>query len=255
MYPTSYLTRVNILLCLLCTLGFLLAPARAAAAASPAKPMRVVLVAGAESYNTDQAFADLAQYLQREYGMSCEVLKMSADQTQIVGIEKLLAADSAIFHVRRKTLNPENLAILKKFFASGKGFVALRSTSHGWENWKDFDQQVLGAKYGGPGGGNFGLAKRLMLKPHPIWTGVAGLETKKDLYRITEVGADVDVIIEGETPNGKVPVGWTRAHGNAKLFYLALAYQAEMEHPAFRRAIGNALHWVTGRPIPQPEKK
>lgn len=241
------------LLFLVCGAGLLLGSAGFAAA--PAKPMRVVLVAGAESYNTDQAFADLAQYLQREYGMSCEVLRMSADQTQIVGIEKLLEADSAIFHVRRKTLNPEHLAILKKFFASGKGFVALRSTSHGWENWKDFDQQILGAKYGGPGGGNFGLATGLRLKPHPIWTGVESLETKKDLYRITEVGPDVDVIIEGETKNGKVPVGWTRAHGNAKMFYLALAYQAEMEHPAFRRAIGNALHWVTGRPLPKTEKK
>lgn len=255
-YPNSYLPRVKTLLLLACSLVLALAPAgNVAAASAPGKPLRVVLVSGAESYNSDQAFADLAAYLQREYGMSCEVLRMSADQTQIVGIEKLLEADTAVFHVRRKTLTPEHLAILKKFFASGKGFVGLRSTSHGWENWKDFDQQILGAKYGGPGGGNFGIATRLMLKPHPIWAGVEGLETKKDLYRITEVGSDVDVIIEGETKNGKVPVGWTRAHGSQKLFYLALAYQAEMEHPAFRRAIGNALLWVTGRPPLKQEKK
>lgn len=215
------------------------------ATAVSGKPLKVVLVSGAESYNTDQGFADLAEHLRRNHGMECEVLRMSADQTAIIGIERLLQADTAVFHVRRKTLNPQNLAVLKQFFASGKGFVALRSTSHGWENWKEFDQEVLGAKYGGPGGGNFGVATQLIFKDHPIWRGVEGLDTKKDLYRITEVAPDVTVILEGETKNGRVPVGWTRPHRGSRLFYLALGYQQEMEHPAFRRMMANALYWVT----------
>jgi len=215
------------------------------AAAAAGKPLKVVFVSGAESYNTDQGFADLAEHLRQEHGMDCEVLRMSPDQTAIVGIERLLQADTAVFHVRRKTLNPQNLAILKQFFASGKGFVALRSTSHGWENWREFDQEILGAKYGGPGGGNFGIATQLIVKDHPIWRGVEGLDTKKDLYRITEVAPDVTVILEGETKNGRVPVGWTRPHHGSRLFYLALGYQQEMEHPAFRRMMANAIKWVT----------
>jgi type 1 glutamine amidotransferase len=223
------------------------APAlNAASAASSAKPLRVAFVSGAESYNTDQAFADLADYLRREHGMQCEVLPMSPDQTAIVGIERLLQADTAVFHVRRKTLDAKNLAVLKQFFASGKGFVALRSTSHGWENWRDFDTEVLGAKYGGPGGGNFGVATQLHFKDHPIWEGAEGLDTKKDLYRMTEFASDITVILEGETKNGRVPVGWTRPHHSAQLFYLALGYQQDLEQPAFRRAIANALRWVTG---------
>ena len=62
--------------------------------------------------------------------MVCKVLRMRPDQKAILGIERLLHADTALFHVRRKTLEPDNLAVLKQFFASGKGFVALRSTSH-----------------------------------------------------------------------------------------------------------------------------
>jgi len=228
-----------------------------AAAQAPAKPpLRVIFVSGAESYNTDQGFADLADYLRREHGMECEVLRMSPDQTEIVGIERLLQADTAVFHVRRKTLNPQNLAVLKRFFASGKGFVALRSTSHGWENWREFDTEVLGAKYGGPGGGNFGVATKLHFKNHPIWRGVEGLDTKKDLYRVTEVAPDITVILEGETRNGTVPVGWTRPHHSSRLFYLALGYQQDMEQPGFRRAIANALSWVTApASAPGAEKK
>jgi ABC-type phosphate/phosphonate transport system substrate-binding protein len=86
-YPNSYLPRVKTVLLLAFSLVLALAPAGPATAASaPGKPLRVVLVSGAESYNSDQAFADLAQYLQREFGMSCEVLRMCAYQTHSVGI-------------------------------------------------------------------------------------------------------------------------------------------------------------------------
>jgi type 1 glutamine amidotransferase len=230
---------------LLLALFFVNAAGSAAMAASGAvaKPLRVVLVSGAETYQSDEAFAGLAEYLTREHGMQCEVLKFSPDKTSIIGIEKLLSADTAVFHVRRKTLNPEQLAVLKKFFSSGKGFVALRSTSHGWENWKDFDQQVLGGKYGGPGGNSLGNAEKLHFKSHPVWTGAEGLDTKKDVYRLTELASDVTVILEAETKNGRGPVGWTRPHHNARLVYLALFY--ELDQLPLRRAIANAIKWVT----------
>jgi type 1 glutamine amidotransferase len=227
---------------LLTVLAGLLLPA----AAFAATPLRVCLVSGAETYQSDQAFATLASYLQREHGMTCEVLSFSPDGTALPGIERLLEADTAVFHVRRKTLNPQHLAVLRKFFASGKGFVALRSTSHGFENWKDFDREVLGAKYGGPGGGNFGNAEKLIFHPHPIWEGTAGLDTKKDLYRLTEFAPDLTVILEGQTKNGLVPVAWTRPHQQSRLVYLALFY--ELNQPPFQRAIANALRWVTTQP-------
>lgn len=200
-------------------------------------------MSGAETYRSDEAFAALGDYLQREHGMRCEVLRFGEDKSSLIGIEKLLEVDAAVFHVRRKTLKPEQLELLKKFFASGKGFVALRSTSHGWENWKDFDREVLGMKYGGPGGNNLGNAEKLHFRPHPIWEGVEGLETKKDLYRVSEPASDLTVILEGETKNGRAPVAWTRPHHGGRLAYIALFY--EIDQPPFRHAIANALRWVT----------
>lgn len=225
-----------------------LSPALAADSKTAPRPLRVCLVSGAETYNSDQAFAGLAAYLEREHDMQPEVLSFSPDGTSIPGIERLLEADTAVFHVRRKTLNPEHLAVLRKFFASGKGFVALRSTSHGWENWKEFDREVLGMKYGGPGGNNAGNAVQLHFKPHPVWEGTQGLDTKKDLYRVSEPAPDITVILEGETKNGLVPVAWTRPHHDARLVYIALFY--EMDQRPFRRAIANAIQWVTAPAAP-----
>jgi len=217
-------------------------------AAAPAA-LRVALVSGAESYQSDQAFAGLGDYLEKTHHMRCTVLKFNEAKDSILDIEELLKADSAVFHVRRKTLKPADLAVLKKFFASGKGFVALRSTSHGWENWPEFDQEILGMKYGGPGGNNFGNAIKLERKPHPIWEGVRELDTKKDIYRVSAPASNITVIMEGETTNGTIPVAWTRPHMNARLFYMGLFY--ELDQPGFRLAIANGLKWVT-TPPPKP---
>jgi len=212
------------------------------------RQLRVCLVSGAQDskpYSTDDSLAALARYLETEHKMICALLPWDAASAGFKGIEKLLEADAAVFFVRRKTPNPHNLDVLRRFFASGKGFVALRSTSHAWENWPDFDAKVLGAKYGGAKGGNFGNVEKLTRKPHPIWAGTEDFDTKCDIYRYGPVAPDVQVLMEGENQNGVMPVAWTRVHRGARLFHFALGYAYDMEKPSFRRIVANALRWVS----------
>lgn len=237
------------------------APATKAAKAAPRPPLRVCLVSGANDskpYATDTTLKELADYLRQEDKMLCEVVVMNPAGTGFVNLERLLEADAAIFFVRRKTPDAAQLAILRQFFASGKGFIALRSTSHAWENWPDFDVEVLGARYGRNGTGNFGNAERLIFKTHPIWDGVTNptkigvaLTTRRDLYRYGEMAPDLDIILEGETKNGRMPVAWTRTReGGARLFHVALGYAEEVAMPGYRRMVRNALYWVTKTPVP-----
>lgn len=172
-------------------------------ALSAAAPLRVSLGSGANDsapYATDRTLASLARYLASDHAMNCTVLTWDPATAGFRDIDRLLDADVAIFFVRRKPPNPHNLAVLQNFFSSGKGFIALRSTSHAWENWPDFDTEILGAKYGGPQGGNIGDAEKLLFRPHPVWAGGESFTTRCDLYRYGPMAADVTVILEGETP-------------------------------------------------------
>jgi hypothetical protein len=237
------------------------AKATNAAQEPPRPPLRVCLVSGANDskpYATDTTLRDLAEYLRKEDRMVCDVVVLDAAGRNFVNLERLLAADAAIFFVRRKTPAAAQLALLRQFFASGKGFIALRSTSHAWENWPDFDVEVLGARYGRNGTGNFGDAERLIFKPHPIWEGVTNptkigvaLTTRRDLYRYGDLASDLDIILEGETKNGRMPVAWTRTReGGGRLFHVALGYAEEVAMPGYRRMVRNALYWVTRTPLP-----
>ena len=224
-----------------------LAPFTGWGAESSAKRLRVCLVSGSHDskpYSTDTTLADLGRHLESGHGMSCTLLTLNEAGTGFRGIEQLLECDAAIFFVRRKTPDAHNLAVLRRFFSAGKGFVALRSTSHAWENWPNFDAEVLGAKYGGAKGGNFGNVDRLIYKPHPIWAGAEDFDTRCDIYRYGEVAPDVNVIMEGENKNGRMPVAWTRVHQGARLFHFALGYAYDMEKPSFRRIVANAVRWV-----------
>lgn len=226
----------------------LLAPLAVIAGEPTAKRTRVCLVSGANDskpYSTDTSLAALGRYLEGEHGMSCTLLTLNAAGTGFNDIDRLLDCDVAIFFVRRKKPDARNLGVLRKFFSSGKGFVALRSTSHAWENWPDFDREVLGAKYGGAKGGNFGDVERLIYKSHPIWTGAEDFDTRCDIYRYGDVASDVSVILEGENKNGRTPVGWTRVHNGARLFHFALGYAYDAEKSSFRRIVANAVRWVS----------
>lgn len=226
----------------------LLASSIGMGAETPSKRLRVCLVSGSHDskpYSTDTSLADLARDLESVHGMSCTVLTLNEAGSGFRGVERLLECDAAIFFVRRKTPDAHNLAVLRRFFSSGKGFVALRSTSHAWENWPNFDTEVLGAKYGGPRGGNFGNVDRLIYKSHPIWNGAEDFDTRCDIYRYREVAPDVNVIMEGENKNGRMPVAWTRVHHGARLFHFALGYAYDAEKPSFRRIVANAVRWVS----------
>ena len=229
-----------------------LASTRAADSPAP-RALRICLVSGAQDskpYSTDDSLAALARYLESEHKMICTVLTWDAATAGFRDIDQLLQADAAVFFVRRKTPNAHNLDVLRRFFASGKGFVALRSTSHAWENWPDFDAEVLGAKYAGAKGGNFGNADKLTRKPHPIWAGTEDFDTKCDIYRYGPVAPGTQVIMEGGNRNGVMPVAWTRVHLGARLFHIALGYAYDMEKPSFRRIVANALRWVS---TPEPK--
>lgn len=229
----------------------------------PARPLRVCLVSGAnesKDYRSDQTLRGLADYLQKEHKMVCEVLVANAAGAGFDNVDHLLEADAAVLFIRRKKLDAHNLEVFRKFLASGKGVIAIRSTSHGWENWADFDTQVLGAKYPRDGSGNFGNAERLLFKPHPIWDGVVNptklgvaLTTRRDIFRYSDLAPDVNVLLEAETEKGTMPVAWTRERGNARVFYVGLGYAEEVESAGYRQMVHNALYWVTKTKPPAPK--
>src|SRR5688500_17388633 len=111
---------------------------------SAADKPKIVFIAGDYEYLSRETMPAFAQELAKQYEVETAVLKRPDDEKvqSIPGLEKLENADLVVLFVRRMTLPESELAHIKKYLQSGKPLVALRTASHAFENWTEFDREV-----------------------------------------------------------------------------------------------------------------
>lgn len=223
--------------------------------AAPAKAPTIVLVSGEFEYKSAETLPVLKQKLEAQLGAKCVYLARPADpkaQT-IAGLEALDTADLAILFIRRMTLPEEQLAHFKKFAASGKPIIGLRTASHAFENWKEWDREVLGGNY--QNHHNNKLATTVRVAPdaanHPILQGVAKqFASPGSLYRNSPLPPGATVLLMGSVEGKPAePVAWTRSHHGAAVFYTSLGHPGEFGTGPFDRLLLNAVKWALAQPV------
>src|ERR1051326_4512457 len=128
---------------LLCAL---MTAARGAEPVRPARPPTIVLISGEYEYESARTLPAFQAYLATNYHFNCRFLERTKGE-EIPGLEALDTADLVILFVRRMTLPEDQLGRVRKYVASGRPLIALRTASHAFENWKEWDHEVLGGNY------------------------------------------------------------------------------------------------------------
>lgn len=250
---------------------------------SQKQPLSVVLVSGSNEYFSDISLSRYKEYLERNYPETRITLVQAAgklneknEYSQLPGLEALDHCDVALFFTRRLTIEGEQLEHVKRYVNSGRPIVALRTASHGFQTWLEFDKLVLGGNYNGhypgdpertrldakgnryPEGQPKGPIQAVKINPaaksHPILNGITDFESKYSLYKTSPVVPEVSILmtgsIQGQEPE---PVVWTRIYKGARVCYIALAGLQDFENPTFTRLLTNAIFWAAqkhqqGRP-------
>ncbi len=111
-----------------------------------ARPPHIVIVTAEQEYDaktTLPAFAKSELEL-RGYKVTC----INSDSTtDIPGLEALDDADLLIMFMRRRTLPEAELKHFQSYFESGKPVIAIRTSCHAFQNYLQFDGEVLGCHY------------------------------------------------------------------------------------------------------------
>jgi rhodanese-related sulfurtransferase/type 1 glutamine amidotransferase len=239
---------------LLVSLLVSLSPFALVAAGTP----RVVLISGEYEYSSMITLPALAAHLEKEHGFVATYLQRT-DGEHIPGLDALKNADLAIIVIRRMTLPVEELAAFKDYLARGKPLLGLRTASHAFENWKEFDNIVLGGNYQGHHGNEIVSTARVHApaKAHPILAGVpAGFPTGGSLYKTSPLAAGTELLLMGGIATGAQPepMAWTHRYGQSRVFYSSLGDPADFRNPAFLRLLINAIYWSLDRPAPADMK-
>ncbi|HKQ37165.1 MAG TPA: ThuA domain-containing protein [Verrucomicrobiae bacterium] len=224
--------------------------------AQPAKKPTIVLISGEYEYSSTNTFPAFKQFLESNYALKCVYLERKGEE--IPGLEALKDADLSIFFIRRMTLPAEQLSLIKDYVNSGKPVIGLRTASHAFENWKEWDNVVLGGNYHNHHGNALVATARINPEAasHPILKNVAKeFETAGSLYKTSPLAKGTTLLLTGSITNQPPePMAWTHNHKGGRVFYTSLGHPKDFDNPAFRTMLVNAVFWALDQPVPLPRQ-
>tara|TARA_R110002111_G_scaffold67754_1_gene110190 strand:+ start:929 stop:1969 length:1041 start_codon:yes stop_codon:yes gene_type:complete len=266
----------------------------------------VVLISGDDEYRSEEGLPMLAKILSKHHGFNTTVLfAINPENNQVVpnyktnipGMEHLEKADLVIILLRFRELPDEQMKYFDAYLKSGKPLIALRTSTHafayskdnkspyakyhwqskvpGWE--KGFGKKILGETWVAHHGHHAVEGTRALLDgiqvsaKNPLLNGVADIWAASDVYTVTSLGEDAEVLIHGASTAGMnaeapinwkkslMPVVWTKSYQieggkKGKVFASTLGASIDLLSEDLRRLIVNASYWGLGMEEKIPEK-
>lgn len=261
------------------------------------KGKHIVFVTGDEEYRSEEAMPMLAKVLALRHGFKCTVLFAinPADGTidpnnsaNIIGLKNLENADMMVLFARFREPPDNEMKYIADFLNSGKPILGLRTATHAfafehnqkapyvkydWRNkeWPGgFGQQVLGETWVSHHGAHGKESTRGVINPamkdHPILKGVAEIWGPTDVYTVSHLPADAQVLMYGEVLEGMnaadkplagsknnpmMPLIWIRNYTGqegktSRIICSTIGAAVDLENESLRRLLVNACYWGLG---------
>ncbi len=225
------------------------------------RPLVAVMVSDS-FYDADKLLPTMVRRLADENGWQVAVIHGHGSE-RFENLDILDRADTLVLYIRRLSLQKEQLDAVKRYLASGRGLVGLRTASHGFdsgktpkeghENWKEFDEKILGGQYHGHGRNELGCdvenvaehRDSIILKD----VAPARWHSESSLYYTAPIADDATVYQRGSSSQAEaVPLTWTRMAGKSRVAYSSLGHQKDFEQPAFESLLRNLIRWTLEKP-------
>jgi type 1 glutamine amidotransferase len=237
---------IRLLACLVAVI--LLAPAARGADPIPAGPLRVCILSGCPTYNSEKSLPPFQKWLETNYQVTAQRVVRKDDELQ--GLAKLDECDVALIFFKRMNLKGEQLERFQKYVKSGRPIVGVRTASHAVQTWLAFDREVLGGNYTGHYGKEpVEIQVTDAGKKHPILAGVELTAAAGPLYKNTGHAKDITLLLTGTIPGHTEPLAWTRDYKGGRIFYTSLGDEKTFEEEAFRQMLAQSLFWTAKREV------
>lgn len=212
-------------------------------------PLRVHALSGSVEYKSDESLGLWRDRLVKERGVVWTMSSAPDRAETVEGLEHMATADVLVVFCRRWELRGDQAALIRAWIDSGKPIVGIRTASHGFQFFQEFDHAVLGGDYSGHGPG--GVPVRVGIEPaasaHPVIAGVAGWERIEKLYHNRNPAADITVLLSSVTAGQEEPLAWVRTSDGRRVFYTSMGLPEDFRNEYFLRLLDNALFWAAGR--------
>ena len=212
------------------------------------QPLRLCMISGSIEYDSEDSLSLFADYVSGEYPIqpTMIVYRTEDDDVSLVPIDD---ADVLLVFTRRLNVKGAELDRFKRYCDAGKPIVGVRTASYAFQNWLDFDREVLGGSYDlhWDDGPLAAVKFEAAAAGHVLLGGVSEFASRGSLYRNTPIADDTELLMTGVTDDHSEPVTWTRSNRGGRVFYTSLGHQQDFREPSFLRLLANAVMWCGGR--------
>jgi type 1 glutamine amidotransferase len=165
--------------------------------------------------------------------------------------------DAVLLHDMLNVTTPQARERLRAFVEAGKGVIELHHAIVNYTDWPWWHEEVVGGKYfvkAEPGheASHYKEDVDFLVQPvkgkerHPVLAGVGPLWVNDELYKGMWHSPKIEVLMETTHEGNDRPVVYAGPYSKARVLYVQLGHSAHtMNHPGFRRLMGNAVEWVT----------
>jgi nicotinamidase-related amidase len=230
------------------------------------KRKRVAFLVAEGEYHANQRLPEFAHELTLR-NFSCDfslgVPQMSGEgRHNLENLQILDDADLAVFFVRRRALEAEKMAKIKKYVADGRPLLVLRTSCVAFdtnqkkttdekskrvlEQWKEFDRDVLGGNYQFhyehlKSGTDISIVPGM--ENHPILKDVKPFNSLNWLYRNRPLRSEkARVLLLGSNPGKPVePVLWTNGDN---VVYTSLGHWDDWKIESFKNIMLNSVRFL-----------
>jgi type 1 glutamine amidotransferase len=210
--------------------------------------LKLCMISGSFEYDSEESLGIFKEYIEKNFPVDATLI-VYKDEEDNKSLAPLETTDVLLVFTRRLETKGEELERFKNYCLAGKPVVGLRTASHAFQNWLDFDKVVLGGNYQGHYG--FGPKAPVSFESgvlnHPVLEGVNEFTSHGSLYANTPIAEDTTLLMTAEIPDHIEPVAWVRMNNGGRTFYTSLGHQQDFREPDFLRVIANAVLWAGGK--------
>ncbi len=211
-----------------------------------AKPLAIHMLSGSKEYKSEESLKLWSEHLKQNYGFKSTISWGTDKITFVENLESMDKADVLVVFCRRWELEGEQAKRIRDWCESGKPILGIRTASHAFQFFLEFDQEILGGDYEGHDGGGVEvqITRNEENTGHPILKEVSDWSRDGKLYFNPNIADDVVLLLSGRTEENEAPVAWARENGKQRIFYTSLGIPDDFRNENFLRLLDNGLHWL-----------
>lgn len=215
-------------------------------------PIRIFAISGSTEYKSREQLDSLSQILESTGQYTFTIAEAGEGGSSVPQLEELPDHDVLLVFCKRLELSADELVPIMKWCWTGRPVVGVRTASHAFQNWLEFDKEVLGGDYSGHGPQLPEVARTIVKDKahHPVLDGVTDWSGKGKIYNNPSLVSGCEVLLHGCLDNDDIqPLAWVRTvpETRGRVFYTSLGEPVDFSNPGFTRLLRNAFDWTACR--------